>query len=149
VKGRVAAIAGVAAVGLGLTACDASDSEGPEPVSGAAEEVAGVVRALERATAEKDYNEICFDLFSDQVRAQAGGVRCPSFLRRTARGIESPRIEIVDDPGGAPAILVRGRTARVRVRTRARDQAPVRDTIELVRQRDRFRISALGRVGRP
>lgn len=143
----MAGVGGVV-VSLGVGGCLGSTPEEPKPVAGPAQEVAGVVRALERATAEKDYNQICFDLFSDQVRAQAGGVRCPAFLRRTARGIDSPRIQIVDDPGGAPAIVVKGERATVRVRTRTRDQAPVLDSIQLVRQRGRFRISALGKAGR-
>lgn len=108
-----------------------------------------MVEALGRATAEKDFAEVCFELFSDEVRAQAGGVRCPAYLRRTARDIDAPRIDVLDPPGATPAITVREGRATVRVRTRTADRPPVADTIQLVRQRGRFRISALGQGERP
>lgn len=144
-KGVVPALAVALAVWGVLAGCRGSGPEAPRPVAGPAREVAAVVEGLERATVEKDFTEICFELFSDEVRAQAGGVRCPAFLRRTARDIEAPSIQIADPPGGrTPAIVVRGPAATVRVRTKTRDQPPVNDTIQLVRQRGRFRISALG-----
>jgi hypothetical protein len=96
-----------------------------------------VVEALERATAEKDFEEVCFELFSDTVRARAGGLRCPARLRRAAREIEAPSIEI-------RSMRLRPGAATVRVVTRARGQGPVPDAIELVRERGRWRIAALG-----
>jgi hypothetical protein len=129
----------VAAVlaGLASTGCGGS-SDRPPPIAGAPKEVSDTVHALERATDAKDFNTMCFDLFSDQVRAQAGGVRCPALLRRTAKDVEAPRIRV-------QSIRLQGDAASVRVQTRTRDQPPVPDTIELVRQRGRYRISSLGR----
>ena len=128
----------VAAALIGLASGGCGASEPPPPITGAPKEVSDTVRALERATDAKDFNTMCFDLFSDQVRAQAGGVRCPALLRRTAKDVEAPRIRV-------RTIRLQGDAASVRVETRTRDQPPVPDTIELVRQRGRYRISSLGR----
>ena len=131
-----AGVSALALIALIWAGC-AESAERPPPVSGAVKEVTDVVKALERATDEKDFNTVCFDLFSDQVRAQAGGVRCPALLRRTARDVEAPRIRI-------ERIRLQADAASVRVRTRSRDQPSVPDVIELVRQRGRYRISSLG-----
>ncbi len=130
-------VVATALIGIASTGCGGS-SEPPPPITGAPKEVSDTVRALERATEAKDFNTMCFDLFSDQVRAQAGGVRCPALLRRTAKDVEAPRIRV-------QGIRLQGDAASVRVQTRTRDQPPVSDTIELVRQRGRYRISSLGR----
>jgi hypothetical protein len=134
VRAGVSALTLIAVTWVGC----AGSPERPPPVSGAPKEVTDVVKALERATDAKDFNTVCFDLFSDQVRAQAGGVRCPALLRRTARDVEAPRIRV-------ESIRLQGDAASVRVRTESRDQPPVPDVIELVRQRGRYRISSLGR----
>ena len=119
-----------------LAGCAGGAARAPR-AEGPAQDVANVVKALERATAEKDYNEICFELLSDRVRAEVGGVRCPGRLRRTAGEIEDPRIQI-------RTIRLRGDEATVDVVTSARGQAPAPDAIELARERGRWRISALG-----
>lgn len=51
-----------------------SGGEQPPRADRPPQDVADVVKALERATAEKDYNEICFELLSDRVRAEVGGL---------------------------------------------------------------------------
>lgn len=132
-----AGVSALALITLAWGGC-AESAGPPPPVSGVPKEVTDVVKALERATDEKDFNTVCFDLFSDQVRAQAGGVRCPALLRRTARDVEAPRIRV-------ESIRLQRDAASVRVRTQSRDQPPVPDVIELVRQRGRYRISSLGR----
>jgi len=135
VKGASAGTVLALTVAAVLAGC--SGGEQPPLADRPPQDVADVVKALERATAEKDYNEICFELLSDRVRAEVGGVRCPARLRRTAGEIEDPRIRI-------RTIRLRGDEATVEVITSARGQAPAPDAIELARERGRWRIAALG-----
>jgi hypothetical protein len=95
-------------------------------------------RRLERAVAAGDWAAICNDLFTRATRRRAGGADCGRLLRSDAAGTRRPRIDLVSiEPkrGGALA----------RVRTRARGQPPLADTIELRREADGYRVEALGR----
>jgi hypothetical protein len=130
-----AAVAGLAC--LAAAGCDGDGGQKPRPISGPAKEAAAVVQRLQRATADRDFRTICRELFSRRVREQAGGRGCPRFVKRSAGDVRNPRIEI-------ERITIRRDTASVRVVTRATGQAPAKETIELVRERGRFRISSLG-----
>ena len=110
----------------------------PKPIEGPAKEVAEVIQRFARATAARDFQTICTDLFAATVRDQAGGDDCPRLLERRAEGIRRPRIQIV-------SIAVQKDRARARVRTSATGQAAVDDEIRLVRESGTFRISSLGR----
>lgn len=127
--------AAIAALALGIAACDSGDD--PPPISGPARAVAAAVESFERATARGDYGTICDDLFTAQVRTQAGGEECPGLLRRTARDVQDPSIRIT-------SIEVQGNSATVAVRTRARGQAEARDELRLRLEGGRWRIAALG-----
>lgn len=96
------------------------------------------MKRLEVATARRDFDTICRELFSRRVRREAGGRGCARFVKRSAGGVRNPKIEV-------QRIAIRRNTASVRVITRATGQAPARETIELVRERGRFRIASLGR----
>lgn len=109
---------------------------GAQAHHGAPKEVAATVAELERATRDHDYREICGDLFSRAARERAGARDCGAQLRSAAADVSRPRIRLI-------AIRVRGGRARARVRTRAADQGPIEETIELVRERGRFRIASL------
>ena len=111
--------------------------EEPDETRGDAKQAAQVVQSLNRAIAGRDFRLICDELFAAEVRAQAGGDDCPALLRRTTSGLSNPRIELTE-------IAVKGDRATVEVVTTARGQARAPDKIELVRERGRFRISALG-----
>lgn len=127
-----------AAILIALAGC--GEEESPEQrrqASRAANEVAAVIAALERATARGEWRRICEELLSGAVRAQAGGRGCPEMLARTAGDVRRPRIRVED-------VVVRRRRATVRVVTTAAGQAPVRETLELVREDGRWRIAALG-----
>ena len=100
------------------------------------EEAAAVVEQLERGLAEGQYARVCSELFSAEVRRQAGGGDCPAQLERTSAGVEQPDIEI-------ERIQIRGNVAVVDVVTTAEGQAPVEDTIRLVREAGGYRISSL------
>jgi hypothetical protein len=122
--------------GLVFASCGGDDE--PERLRGPAKEVAGVVRALERSVAAGDWRKICRDLFSEQVRRQAGGRECPAMLRRTAGGVRRPRIAV-------RRIEVEGNRARAEVTTRARGEGARNETIQLAREAGAFRISSLSR----
>ena len=123
--------------GLVLAACSLGGGEpSPRPVKGASRDVARVVSALDVATRRGRYRRICDELFTAAARRRAGGRDCPSLLRSTARELRNPRLELV-------SIRVTAREALVRVRTRARGQAPIVDVLVLRRERGRYRIEAL------
>jgi hypothetical protein len=122
---------------LALAGCDLGEDEPPERIRGAPKEVAGVVARLERATRARDFGAICDQLFTDAARRRAGGRGCPKLLRSTAADLRDPRIRLVK-------IQIRKEgDARAVVRTTAVGQPPLEDTIELRRERGRYRIAAL------
>ncbi len=99
---------------------------------------AKVVVLLDRATKAGDWDLICDDLYSTEVRRQAGGSGCPNLLKRVTADVESPSIDI-------RAMTVGGGSASIRVITRAEGQEPVPETIRLERDDEgRFRIAGLG-----
>jgi hypothetical protein len=123
---------------LALAGCGGSDSK-PKPISGPPKEAADTVKAFERATEAGEFELICRDLFTKRIVQEVGGTKeCPRFLRRNAEGLKEPRILITN-------ITVRGDAAAVDAVTTADGQAPVRDTIQLLKEGGRFRIAALGR----
>ncbi|HEX8854544.1 MAG TPA: hypothetical protein VF752_03015 [Thermoleophilaceae bacterium] len=134
-----AASAAVAVAALGafvLAGCGGKD-QGPNARK-PAQEAGAVVNTFERDLLAGDHQHICNEIFSSQVREQAGGRGCAGFLRRTAGPVKRSRIEV-------KAVALMGDTAKVRVETSASGQARVAETIELVRQGGRFRIASLSR----
>jgi hypothetical protein len=120
---------------LAGSGCSLDSDEEPAPARGAPKEVARVVSALEAATRRRDYATICSELFTAAARRRAGGRDCPRLLEDSGREVRRPRIEVL-------AIeLERG---RARVRTVARGQPALMDTLLLVRERGRYRVEALG-----
>jgi hypothetical protein len=104
--------------------------------SGLAREAAAVVEQLERAIARGDFERVCGELLSAEVRRQAGGGGCPAMLARTSAGVERPRIQV-------KRIEVHGADAAVEVVTSAAGQSRASDTIRLVREEGGYRISSL------
>jgi hypothetical protein len=125
-------------VAIALSGCSfgADEETRTEPARGAPKEVAETLRALERATRERDWRAICEELFTAAARRRAGGGDCPKLLRSSAGDVRRPRIELVS------LELKRGR-AEAKVRTRARGQRSLTDVIELRRERGRWRIESL------
>jgi hypothetical protein len=119
-----------------LAGCASGSDSEPQPIRGAPKEVADTVSRLDRATRARDYDEICRELFTRAARQRAGAGDCSSLMRSAAEGVRRPRIRLV-------AIRVSGSRARARVRTRAAGQDMIEETIELVRERGRFRIASL------
>jgi hypothetical protein len=116
--------------------CSLGADEEPPPVSGAAREIAALVRELERATARGDFATVCEELFTATARRRAGGEDCERLVRSSAGEVRAPRIQL-------RAVELRGSHARARVRTRAAGQALLDDVLELRRRRGEWRIAAL------
>jgi len=116
--------------------CSLGDGSDPKPAREAAREIAALVKRLEQASARGDWRSICDQLFTANARRRAGGRDCPRLLRSDAAGLAEPRIEV-------RRITVKGPRAAVRVRSRARGQAPLEDVIELRREGGRYRIESL------
>lgn len=131
---RFAATAALLAGAIALGACGGG-GDGDE-ASGLAEEAALTISELERSIAGGDYEHVCGELLSAGVRRQAGGGDCAAMLERTAAGVRQPKIEV-------RAIRIDGAEAVVDVVTTARGQARVPDTVRLVREGGRYRVSSL------
>ena len=129
----LAAIALAAAVlvgGLG------GSDEKPRPISGAGKQVAGVVARLERATRRRDFGVVCNELFTRAARDRAGGKDCVRLLATTAKDVRRPRIRLL-------GVRLVGERAEARVSTLSQGQAAVEETIDLQREKGRYRIAAL------
>jgi hypothetical protein len=115
--------------------CGGGGAEKRDP-SRLAREAATVVEQLERAIARGEFERVCADLLSAEVRRQAGGGDCPAMLARTSAGVDHPSIRV-------RKIRIKGAAAIVDVETTAAGQARVTDTIRLVREAGRYRIASL------
>ena len=131
---RAAGPAAVCAFVIGLAGCGGGGDD--EPAGGLAQEAGAVVKQLERSIREGDFQRVCSELLSSEVRRQVGGGECPAMLERTSAGVKRPRIEV-------KAIKIEGAMASVDVVTLAKGQAPAEDTIRLVRENGAYRISSL------
>ena len=132
---RSAGTAALCALAIALAGCDGGDDD-EQATGGLAQEAAAVVEQLERSIAAGEFERVCSELLSAEVRRQAGGGECPAMLARTSAGVKRPRIEVKE-------IRIEGATAAVDVVTVAEGQARVEDTIRLVREAGAYRISSL------
>jgi hypothetical protein len=129
-------LAAALAASAALAGCSLGGDDEPEPITGAPKEIAAAVRELERASRARDWEAVCNDLFSAAARERAGGRDCAGLLRETAGDVRSPEIRLL-------SIELEKDRARARVRTRSAGQAPVEDTVVLVREGGEWRIDAL------
>jgi hypothetical protein len=119
-----------------VAGCSLGADEEPRPATGAAREIAALIRELERATARGDFATVCEELFTRAARRRAGGEDCERLVRSSAGDVRAPRIELRE-------VELRGKRARARVRTRAAGQASLDDVLELRRRGGEWRIAAL------
>jgi len=120
-----------------LSGCAGGDSgSDPPPAEGAPRAVTETIDRLERATIQRDFAAICDELLTSEARERAGGGDCIRLLRSTGAEVRRPEIRVL-------SIQIDGDRADVRVRTTAAGQAPVEETIQLVREGDGYRIAAL------
>ncbi|SRR5581483_5578959 len=128
----------VAVVAWTLLLVSCGTSHRHKQPAGPAKQVGDTVIALQRDLLTRNFADICNVLFSSQARAQAGGAAgCQDFVARGAAGLRGERIRV-------GRIEVRAPNATAKVVTTAEGQAPVRETIQLVLEGGRYRISALG-----
>ncbi len=131
---RAAGPAAVCALVIALAGCGGGGDD--DPAGDLAQEAGAVVKQLERSIRDGDFERVCSELLSAEVRRQAGGGDCPGMLERTSAGVKRPRIEV-------KGIKIEGAAAAVDVVTVAQGQAPAEDTIRLVRENGAYRISSL------
>ena len=121
-----------AALLLVLAGCG---EQGPTPE----QQVRATVNAFGRATAEKDYRELCGRLLAPALvdEVEAVGLPCEAALARGLGGVEDPRLTI-------GTVRVEGERASADIRTAAAGQEPSRDTLRLVNVDGTWKIASLG-----
>lgn len=104
------------------------------------EQVRSVVDQLGKATAAKDYQALCDHILAPKLIEQVKqiGLPCEVALQRGLGDVKNPKLTV-------GKIAVKDDTATAEIRTVADGQAPSRDTLELVRVKDDWRISSLGK----
>jgi hypothetical protein len=118
------ALAGVSACGGGV-----SDTE----------QVHAVVQAFGRASAAKDYQQLCDKLLSPKLvsEVESQGLPCEVALQQGLGDVKSPTLTIGQ-------IAVDGDKATAQVQSTAQGEPPSKDTLQLVRAEDgTWRIASL------
>ena len=124
-------VAGALALALALAGCG-----DPEPT--AEEQVRTTLTAFTRATAAKDYQALCDRLLAPSLIADLKkiGLPCEIALQQGLGDVKQPRLIVGQ-------VTVKGERATAEVRTSAEGQAPSRDSIELEKTDEGWRISSL------
>jgi len=99
------------------------------------QEVREALARFETASAGKDYQTLCDDLFaSSYVRQTASsGLPCEVALRTGLEDVKNPTLEVI-------SVEVNGDRAAARVRGTAAGQVPAESVYTLVREEDQWRI---------
>jgi hypothetical protein len=120
-----------AAVAVALAGC--GDSEPTDE-----EQVRTTLTAFSRATAAKDYQTLCDRLLAPSLISDLKkiGLPCEIALQQGLGEVKQPRLIV-------GTVTVKGKKASAEVRTSAEGQAPSKDTIELVRTDEGWRIASL------
>jgi hypothetical protein len=138
---RAACAALAVAAACGALGCGADQEGGGDGGGGgptAEQQVRTVVAKFGIATRQKDYQEICDNLLSDELVAKIEGVGlpCESALQRGLGDVRAPTLEITQVSIG------QGR-ALVSIHTTAAGQSPSDDALQLVREGDEWKIASL------
>ena len=131
---RLLAVAAVVAAAL-LVGCGGS---GPS----AEEQVRQTLDEFGRATAAKDYQALCDEVFAPKLVDKLGqvGLPCELAMQRSFEDVENPRLTI-----GKITVAKDEKSAKAEIRSSASGQTPSQDTVELVPVGDKgWRISSLG-----
>ena len=125
-------------VALAATLAGCGGSSGPTDE----QLVARTVTSFGRATAAKDYGALCDRILSPSLVAKVEeiGLPCEQALEKALGQVKDPRLTI-------GKVTVTGDRATAEIRTSASGQAPSRDTLELERVREGWRIASLGSSG--
>jgi hypothetical protein len=102
------------------------------------EQVRATLEQFADATARKDYQALCDRLFATKlVEEVRRSLPCELALKRSDLATaQKPKLEVL-------SVKVDGDTARADVRSSAANQRPSRDTVELIREGDDWRIISL------
>ena len=119
----------LALLAVPLTACGRESDE---------ERVRETLESFADATARKDYQRLCDDLFSEKlVEEVRQTVPCEVALKNSSlEEARNPKLEV-------RSVKIDGDTATAVVRTTAANQPASQDTVRLVRERKQWRIAAL------
>lgn len=125
---RPVALACLIAV-VALTGCTRGSGE---------REVRDTLESFADATARKDYQRLCDDLFSKKLVAEVNEqLPCELALKNSSLGeARDPKLEV-------RSVKVEGDTASAVVRTSAANQPASEDRVQLVREGQGWRIAAL------
>ena len=97
-----------------------------------------VVEAFGQASAAKDYQRLCDDLLAPKLVSdvESAGLPCELALKQGLGEVSSPRLTI-------GTIRVTGDSATADVQSSAKGEEPSRDTLQLVRVDDSWRVASL------
>ena len=108
----------------------------------AEEQVRQTLDEFGRATAAKDYQALCDEVFAPKLvdKLTEVGLPCEIAMQRSFEDVENPRLTI-----GRITVADDEKSAKAEVRSSATGQKPSQDTIELVPvEDDGWRVSSLG-----
>ena len=105
-------------------------------------DVRDTLNAFADATAKKDYQTLCDDLFAEELvaRLRRLNLPCELALRTGLEDVQRPSLEV-------RSVRVDGERASARVHTSAANQPPSDDEVRLVKQGDEWRIASLAGEG--
>jgi hypothetical protein len=112
-----------------LAGCGGGDGQGASDVA----------QSYVEAQNQRNFEQVCA-LFSDQLRQQLGGDKCPGFLDEQSSGIARRQIKVV-------SVSETGDRATARLETAGESGASVSLMISLARQDDDWRITSVGAAG--
>ena len=108
----------------------------------ATEQVRTTLDEFGRATAAKDYQALCDEVFAPKLVDKLGqvGLPCEIAMQRSFEDVENPRLTI-----GKISVAKDEKSAKAEIRSSASGQTPSQDSVELVPVPDKgWRISSLG-----
>jgi hypothetical protein len=128
----------IAVAALALAGCGADEEGAGRGGPTADQQVRTAVATFGIATREKDYQEICDRLLSDELvaRIESVGLPCEAALQRGLGDVRAPTLEINE-------VSIRGARALVSIHTTAAGQEPSDDALQLVREGDAWKIASL------
>ena len=102
------------------------------------EQVRSTLQRFADATARKDYQALCDDLFATKlVEEVRRSVACELALKNSSLGdAQKPKLEV-------RTVKVDGDRATAEVKSSAANQPASNDTVELIREKDEWRIISL------
>ena len=117
---------------LALTGCGGTREPSDE------EKVRAILASFADATAKKDYQRLCDEIFARELLRGISeiGLPCEVAMRNSLEDVDNPRLTV-------GRVSVKGKRASAEVRTSADGQAPSRDTVRLVKVGSGWRVSSL------